>query len=495
MRFVHSMLELQDIHMRFPGVYALQAIDFELEAGEIHALVGENGAGKSTLIKILAGVYQAQQGTYQINGQIAAIRHPQDAIDQGISVVYQELNLVPALSIAENIYFGRLPTRKGCVNWPMLYAETTKVLSQVGLTIAPQTKIQHLSIAAQQLVEIARALSCQARILILDEPTSALSPVEIDKLFDLIRALQQRGVGILYVSHKLEEILALADRVTVLRDGTHVATKPVNQLDASQLITMMVGRQLTDLYPKGNHRVQTDHLLSVSKLQTSQVEDINFHVRAGEVIGFSGLMGSGRTELARAVFGLDKRLAGKINIANTDLPPNNPVAARHLGLGLVPEDRRNAGIFPQLDVEHNMSIAVLDRFTRYGCLLKQQLEKQVDTLVQRLAIRTPSSQQLIAKLSGGNQQKILIARWLIKEDLRILFIDEPTRGIDVGAKAEIYRLLDELASQGLAIVVLSSELPEIMGLCNRIYVMRQGRITAVFNRTEATPEKLLAAAI
>ena len=488
------LLELRDVHKRFPGVYALKGVDFELYAGEVHALVGENGAGKSTLIKIIAGAYDCQRGTYLIEGQPAEIEHPLDAIKKGISVVYQELELMPYLSVAENVFFGRLPTHRGRVLWKQLYENTVELLEQIGLDIHPKTKVRHLGIAAQQLVEVARALSWNARVLVMDEPTSALSPSEIDRLSILIRRLQERGVGIVYISHKLEEIIAIANRVTVLRDGECIGTEQTTDMSEERLISMMVGRELTEIFPK-THTAKGGVVLEVDKLTTASVSEVSFQVRRGEIVGFAGLIGAGRTELTRAVFGTDRRASGKILVEGQPVPPHSPPAARRLGIGLVPEDRRSDGIFPHLSVGHNMSIVALRQFCHLGHIRQKQEAVRIGEMIDQLSIRTPTSQQSIAKLSGGNQQKVLIARWLMTEDLKVLFVDEPTRGIDVGVRVEIYRLLDELARKGLALVVMSSEFPEILGLCGRIYVMKGGRIAGEFNRQDATQEALLARAI
>lgn len=490
-----SLIELAGIHKRFPGVYALKGVDFDVQAGEVHALVGENGAGKSTLIKIAAGVYDFEEGSYRIAGQAVDIRHPRQALDRGIAVVYQELELVLSLSVAENLFFGRLPHgRGGRVHWDKLYAASAQLLAEVGLEVDPQTKVGHLGVAAQQLVEIARAISFAAKVIIMDEPTSALSPREIEKLFALIAGLKARGVGLVYVSHKLDEIMALADRVTVLRDGERVACEPTVDLDEQRLIELMVGRELGQGFPPAG-RTPGASVLAVEGLTTDQVRDISFRVCAGEIVGFSGLMGAGRTELARGLMGIDRRLSGSVAIEGVAVPADRPPAARKLGLGLVPEDRRADGIFAQLSVRENASVAALEQFCRLGYVQEGAERQQVGVLVEQLKVRTPDQEQEIAKLSGGNQQKTLLARWLLKENLKVLLIDEPTRGIDVGAKAEIYQLLDELARDGLAVVLLSSEMPEILGLCDRIYVMSEGRIAAEYNRAEATPEKLLASAL
>lgn len=491
---MEPLVELRGIHKQYPGVYALKGVDFDLRPGEVHALVGENGAGKSTLIKILAGAVSFEQGEYRIAGKPAQIHSPQDAIRRGISVVYQELELAPRLSVAENIFFGRLPSRRGRVLWAQLYRDSALALEQVGLEVDPEMEVARLGIAAQQLVEIARALSCQARVLVMDEPTSALTPSEISRLFGLVRRLREQGTAILYVSHKLEEIFALADRITVLRDGARVATSGAGELDEARLIGLMVGRPLGEMFSR-RHQPGGALALEVEGLSTARVHDISFQVGAGEIVGFSGLMGAGRTEVARGVLGLDRRLAGRVRVGGEELPPDSCAAARRLGLGLVPEDRRGEGIFPQLGVGHNASIAALEQFSRRGWIEGGREREAVAAQVQRLEVRTPSLGQRIALLSGGNQQKVLIARWLLRQGLVVLLVDEPTRGIDVGARAEIYRLLDELAGQGLGLVVISSELPELLGLCDRILVMKGGRITGALERAEATQEKLLALAL
>ena len=377
---------------------------------------------------------------------------------------------------------------------PGVYAASAKLLDEVGLAVDPQTKVGYLGVAAQQLVEIARALACDAQVIIMDEPTSALSTREIDKLFALIARLKARGVGVVYVSHKLAEVMALADRVTVLRDGERVACEQAADLDEEQLIALMVGRELGQGFPAAD-RIPGPCALEVEGLTTDQVQDISFRVCAGEIVGFSGLMGAGRTELARAVMGADRRRAGTITIGGVAVPANAPPRARTLGLGLVPEDRRADGLFAQQSVRANASVAALEQFCRAGHVQVGMERQQVGSLVTRLRLRPPDQEQTIARLSGGNQQKALLARWLLKENLRVLLVDEPTRGIDVGAKAEIYQLLDELARQGLAIAILSSEMPEILGLCDRVYVMREGQIAAEYARAEATPEKLLASAL
>jgi len=488
------VIELKKIHKKFPGVHALKGVDFDLRRGEVHALMGENGAGKSTLIKVMAGVYDFD-GEYLINGETARINKPLDAIQHGISVIYQELNLVQDLSIAENIFFGRLLTTKtGRVLWSTIYEKTAEYLADVGLKVDPREKVRRLSVSSRQLVEIAKSLSLNAQVIIMDEPTSALCPQEIENLFRLIERLKARGVGIVYVSHKLDEVFAVADRVTVFRDGELVGTKPTKALTTESLISMMVGRELSALLPK-TAPVLGENVLDVKGLTTEKVTRISFQVRKGEIVGFAGLMGAGRTELTRALMGLDRRTAGSIMLDGTELPPNDPVKARDLGMGLVPEDRKLDGIFPDLSVKHNISLISLRELRKRFGISKTLENEAVDDMIKRLSIRTPSSKQLIAKLSGGNQQKVILARWLIKKGMKLLIIDEPTRGIDVGAKAEIYKIMDKLAHEGMAIVMMSSEMPELLGMCDRIYVMAGGGITNEFKASEATQETILSSCI
>lgn len=488
------LIALRGVHKRFPGVHALRDVDFEIRSGEVHGLVGENGAGKSTLIKIIAGAYTLDEGSLQVAGQAVHFTHPRQAQDAGLVVVYQELELVSSLSVAENIFFGRLPNRNGHVQWQRLYAEAESLLQQVGLDVDPRTKVGFLGVGAQQLVEIARALSQRAQLIVMDEPTSALSPQEIELLLGLVQGLRARGVAVLYVSHKLEEVLEISDRVTVLRDGVNVACEMASALDEKRLISLMVGRELGE----GIAHVKRETggwALEVDSLSTDAVREISFGVRSGEIVGFSGLMGAGRTELANALIGADRRLGGTVKIGGRLLPPDSPLAARRLGLGLVPEDRREQGIFPRRSVRDNASIAALDGLSRWGRVLLGREQVKVDELVGRLRVRTPNTQVPIAHLSGGNQQKVLLSRWLLVEQLQVLLVDEPTRGIDVGAKAEIYRVLGELAQSGLAIVVFSSEMEEVLGLSDRIYVLCAGRISAEYDRETATPEALLTSAL
>lgn len=489
------IIELKNIHKRFPGVYALKNVSLDIRPGEVHALMGENGAGKSTLIKIMSGAYQADAGEYLIDGRPSGVSYTQDAIAKGISVIYQELNLANNLSVAENVFYGNLPMdRFGRVQWKKLYSDTERILKEIGLEVSPKMKVGYLSIARQQLVEIAKSLSKDPRVIIMDEPTSALSPKEIENLFKVVNKLRDKGTGILYVSHKLDEIFAISDRITILRDGQYVATEATKDLDQDKLISLMVGRELSDMYPK-TPAAPGEMVLEVENLTTEHVKDISFHVRRGEIVGFSGLMGAGRTELAKAIFGVDEKIKGEVLIDGKKVPPNSPTAAVKSGLGMIPENRKEEGILPNLCVRKNMTISTLGQFVRKGSIKREVENHHVDRMICDLCIKTPSMNQMIVNLSGGNQQKVIVSRWLLKDDIKVLIVDEPTRGIDVGAKAEIYGILDQLAQEGLAIIMMSSEMPEILSMCDRVYVMKSGRITKEFNRSEASQEALLHHAI
>lgn len=490
----NAVLEVKNIHKYFPGVHALKGVNFKLQAGEVHALVGENGAGKSTLIKIIAGVYKPEEGEYLLNGESAEVQNPADSISKGVSVIYQELNSAPSLSIAENIFFGRLPQRYGKVQWQYLYEEAAQYMKEVGLNMDPRTKVGYLSIAQQQLVEIAKAISINAKVIIMDEPTSALSPAEVKSLFRVIKKLKEKGVGIIYISHKLDEIFTVSDRITVFRDGAVVGEAKTGTIDNDTLIGMMVGRKMEDVFPPKT-RQPGEIVLDVKNLSTDKVENLNFQIRRGEIVGFSGLMGAGRTEMTKAIFGLDKRYTGEIYLEDMMIPKDNPIAARKMGIGLVSENRKEQGIIPNMSVGKNITLVTLNQVASKAVINKNKEADAITKIVKKILIKTPSFSQLITKLSGGNQQKVMLARWLVKENLKLLIIDEPTRGIDVGAKAEIYALMDSLARQGLAILMVSSELPEILGMCDRIYVMRDGKITGEFNADEATEKILLSKAI
>ncbi|WP_298323897.1 sugar ABC transporter ATP-binding protein [Haloactinopolyspora sp.] len=493
------VLELRDVSKSFPGALALENVDFDVRAGEVHALLGENGAGKSTLIKIMAGVHTQDEGEYVVDGRAVPVTSPRDARDLGVSVVFQELSQVASLSVAENVFFGRLPSRgAGVVDQARLHREAREYLHAVGLTVDPATRLGFLSVAQRQLVEIARALSQDAKVIAMDEPTSALSHTEIETLFHLVEQLSARGVAVVYVSHKLDELFRVSDRITVLRDGRKVAERDTERTDADELIRLMVGRELDSLFPRtpASPAHPGAPLLEVEGLTSAMVRDVTFSVHAGEVVGFSGLMGAGRTELARALFGLDATTAGTVRVGGRTVPRHSSVQATRLGIGYVPEDRKADGLVLVSTVRANMTLAILRRLAHIGSRVNRSAERSIarDT-VERLRIKAGSIEQQVAALSGGNQQKVMLARWLVKEDLKVLILDEPTRGIDVNSKSEIYRLVAAIAEQGVAVLVMSSELPELLSMCDRIHVMRDGRIVDGYRHDEATQEKLMSSAL
>lgn len=487
------LLEMRGISKGYPGVQALDSVDFDLRAGEVHALLGENGAGKSTLMKILAGTVQPDRGSIVIAGRPVGAITPNRTHEFGIGMVYQELSLVPTLSVAENIFLGRWPAARGRVRWEAMQRAAQEVLERLDARFSPRRIVRTLSVAEQQLVEIAKALAADVRILLLDEPTSALARKEIERLFDLIRRLKAQGVGIAYVSHRLGEVLELSDRITVLRDGRRIATLPTREVDEAQIVRMMVGRELRAQYPKEPVE-RGDVVLRVEDLATETgLEGIRFEVRAGEVVGFFGAMGAGRSELARALFGLDRITGGRLYVNGRQVEIGSPADAIRAGIGYLPEDRRQ-GLVLQLAIPPNVTLASLDRVSRQGFLSARRETELAATAVRELRIATPGLSQRVANLSGGNQQKVALARWIIGQS-RILILDEPTRGIDVGAKAEVYALINQLAGRGVGVLVMSSELPEVLGVTDRILVMRRGRIVTEFTQGSADAEAVLRAAI
>lgn len=490
-----SVLEVTGVTKRFPGVLALNDVSMSVHAGSVHALMGENGAGKSTLIKILAGAYGKDAGTITIGGQVADIRSPRDALDLGIKVVFQEISLIPEFSVAENIALEDLPVgRLGSVNWRRVRREAADLFDRVGFAIDPNARTGDLPISQQQMVEIARAVSQQARIVVMDEPTSSLTPTEIKLLFDVIKRLTDMGMAVIYVSHKLEEVFEIADTVTVLRDGNLISTLPIEDHTNSSLIEHMVGRKIEDLYPRKRTNEVGDAILQVDGLSNAKLRDVSLTARAGEVLGFFGLMGAGRTELAKAIVGYDPVQSGTVRIDGSELRPRNPARAVDLGVGLLTEDRKEEGLVLGMSVMHNMSLASLGQLSHAGFIDDREERKQSQDYVDRFRVRTPGLDRLIRDLSGGNQQKVLLSRWLMR-GLKVIILDEPTRGIDIGAKTEIFALIDQLASEGLAVLLMTSEMPELLGLSDRIMVMAEGRVTAEMPRDQANQEAILNAAI
>ena len=487
-----SALEMNGISKTYPGVRALDNVSFAVAKGEVHALVGENGAGKSTLMKILAGAQPMDSGEILIGGELVHITTPQKAMDLGVSIIYQEFNLVPYLNAAENIFLGREPKGRlpGFINFSEMYSEAQRVIDQLGVKLNVRTPVNRLSVAQQQMVEIAKATSRNASIIAMDEPSATLTEHELLSLFELIRSLKQKSVSIIYISHRLEEVFQIADTVTVLRDGHLVGTKPVAESDRNDLIHMMVGRELKEVIPKEAAEITKPALTVKNLTRKGVIEDINFTVRQGEILGIAGLVGAGRTELARAVFGADPIDEGEIWLNGTQVHVRSPKDAIRLGIGLVTEDRKALGLILGMVVRENISLANLDAITRLGFVNRREEKRVAVQFIEDLMIKTPSVEQQVQNLSGGNQQKVVLAKWLFTQS-RVLIFDEPTRGIDVGSKVEIYQLMNKLAASGVAIIMISSELPEILGMSDRILVMHEGRIAGELSREEATQEKIM----
>ena len=485
---------MKNLNKSFPGVRALIDARFELVAGEVHALMGENGAGKSTLMKVLAGVYQKDSGEIRVNGQEVVIPEPRAAQALGIGIIHQELNLMNHLNVAQNIFIGREPRNKfGVIDKQKMRADTQAILDRLHLKLDPGTLVSELTVAKQQMVEIAKALSFQGtRVLIMDEPTAALNNVEIDDLFRIIGQLKEHGVGIVYISHKMDELKRISDRVTVMRDGQYINTVPTATTSMDTIISMMVGRPLFEGDGPSEPAADNEIVLEVRNLNRGRaIKDVSFNVRKGEILGFAGLMGAGRTEVARAIFGADKIDSGEILVHGNKVSIQSPADAVKHGIGYLSEDRKHFGLATGMSVASNVVLATMKRFLSFNFVLKQSVIRDSgNSFVKQLDIKTPSLEQKVSLLSGGNQQKIVIAKWLVR-DSEILFFDEPTRGIDVGAKSEIYKLLNALAQQGRAIVMISSELPEVLRLSNRILVMCEGRITGEVSSADATQEKIM----
>ncbi|MBO9537392.1 sugar ABC transporter ATP-binding protein [Herbaspirillum sp.] len=487
------LIALRNVSKRFPGVLALDDCQFDLVPGEVHALMGENGAGKSTLMKILSGVYQRDSGEILLDGRAVEIGDPRAAQALGIGIIHQELNLMSHLSAAQNIFIGREP-RKGLglfLDEEQLNRQAAAIFERMRLDLDPRTTVGELTVARQQMVEIAKALSFDSRVLIMDEPTAALNNAEIAELFRIIRDLQAQGVGIVYISHKMDELRQIADRVTVMRDGKYIATVPMEGTSMDSIIAMMVGRQLDGAQRVPPDTSGNDVVLEVRGLSRGRaIRDVGFQLRRGEILGFAGLMGAGRTEVARAIFGADPLEAGEIFIHGRRAMIKSPADAVAHGIGYLSEDRKHFGLAVGMDVQANIAMSSMGRFTRAGFMDERAIRETARGYVRQLAIKTPSVEQQARLLSGGNQQKVVIAKWLLR-DCDILFFDEPTRGIDVGAKSEIYKLLDALAAQGKAIVMISSELPEVLRMSHRILVMCEGRVTGELSAAEATQEKIM----
>lgn len=489
-----NILELRNITKTFPGVIALENVDLDVVQGEVHILVGENGAGKSSLIKLLCGIYFPDQGEIFYAGEPYVPRNPLDAIKSGIHAVYQEFNLLSYLSVAENIFFEKLPRKYGLVDYKTLYRDAAAILDTIGLKISPRTPVELLGVAQMQLVEIAKALSSESKVLILDEPTATLTSKEIDTLFRIIQRLKGKGVTIIYISHRLQEIFEIGDRITVLRNGMRVGTRPAREVDIPEIVKMMVGKTMGEEYPFDATYKPGDVAMEVRDLRVKKSpHGVSFAVKAGELLGIAGLVGSKRTETMRALFGADPKMGGRISLQGREITINSPRDAVKNGICLLTEDRKSQGLIIDMPCFVNITLTDIARISRAG-LLQQGLENEVSQkLVRDLSIKTPSVKQSVRNLSGGNQQKVVLAKWLFA-DMDVLIFDEPTRGIDVGAKYEIYMLLWKLVAAGKSIVIVSSDLPELMGICHRILVFSNGSITGELDRDNFDQEQILSLA-
>lgn len=488
------ILELKNINKRFSGVEVLHQVHFKLHPGEVHALLGENGAGKSTLIKVMTGFHQPDGGEIFLNGELVHFSDTRDSRQAGIAAIYQELSLFPDLDVAENIFVGRQPvTVGGRIDWRKLYKDAADLMTSLGVHLDLKQKARNLSIAQQQMVEIARAFSINARILIMDEPTSSLTLNEVADLFRLVRRLRDEGTAIVFISHRLEELFEIADRVTVLRDGAYVDTLTMEGVTRDDLIRMMVGRTITDLFPKqdvkaGEVALKVDHLT-----RSGAFYDVSFELHKGEILGMAGLVGAGRTNVARAIFGTEPATSGTIQVEGREVAVTSSRQAIHLGLAYVPEDRQLHGLIPAMHITSNISLPMLGNYASWGWLKNKLERKATYDAACQMEVRANNVWQNARELSGGNQQKVVLAKWL-STNPRILILDEPTRGIDVGTKAAVHALMSQLASEGMAILMISSELPEVLGMSDRIIVMHEGHMTAHFIRAEANQEKIIAAA-
>ncbi len=480
------LLEIHGIRKGFPGVVALDNVGFKLRAGTVHALMGENGAGKSTLMKIIAGIYMPDRGDISLKGQKITLKSPIDALNQGIAMIHQELNLMPFMTVAENVWITREPkNRFGFVDHAALYRQTEALFKTLNIDIDVRVEVQTLSVANRQMVEIAKAVSYNSDVLIMDEPTSALTEKEVAHLFAIIRTLRAQGKGIIYITHKMNELFEIADEFSVFRDGKYIATKLSSEVTRDDIIKMMVGREITQMFPKLEVPIG-EVVLSVKNLCLDGVfSDISFDVRAGEIVGMAGLVGSGRSNVAEALFGVTPATSGTITINGKQVVMHSPAVALAEGMAFLTEDRKETGCFLGLNIQENMDSAVLNqRYVKNGFVQNKQLNADCIAMAQRLRVKTPGMDEIILNLSGGNQQKVLVGRWLLTNP-KILILDEPTRGIDVGAKAEIHRLVSELAGQGVAILMISSEMPEVLGMSDRIVVMHEGHVSGILDRNDA----------
>ncbi|RVI81836.1 sugar ABC transporter ATP-binding protein [Sinorhizobium meliloti] len=486
------LLTAEGVRKEFPGVVALDDVEFKLKRGTVHALMGENGAGKSTLMKILAGIYYPDQGEVKLRGAGIRLKSPLDALENGIAMIHQELNLMPFMTVAENIWIRREPkNRFGFVDHGEMRRMTAKLFERLKIDLDPEIEVRHLSVANRQMVEIAKAVSYESDVLIMDEPTSALTEREVAHLFEIIRDLRSQGIGIVYITHKMNELFEIADEFSVFRDGKYIGTHLSNEVTRDDIIRMMVGREITQMFPKEEVPIG-DVVLSVKNLTLNGVfRDVSFDVRAGEILGVAGLVGSGRSNVAETLFGVTPASSGTIAIDGKEVVIDSANKAIRHRMAFLTEDRKDTGCLLILDILENMQIAVLqDKFVKRGFVSEREVTAACEEMSRKLRVKTPNLQERVENLSGGNQQKVLIGRWLLTNP-RILILDEPTRGIDVGAKAEIHRLVTELARNGVAVIMISSEMPEVLGMSDRIMVMHEGRVTGILDRAEATQIKVM----
>lgn len=478
------LVEMENISKRFSGVKALDNMNFKLKKGEIHALVGENGAGKSTLMKILSGAFPSDEGTIKIDGEVQKISSPKVSRELGISVIHQELMLAPHLTVAENIFIDRLSAKGGIINWKKLKQDAKEILTKLGFgDIDPNARVMDLSVAYQQVVEICKSLSRNVKILVLDEPTAVLTFNEIQKLFILLRNIREQGMGVVYISHRLEEIFELCDKITVMKDGCYVGNYDAKDISKDELIEKMVGRELTTLFPKRNAEIG-DIVLEVKNLNAGRmVKDISFNIRKGEVVGFSGLVGAGRTETMRAIFGEDKIDSGTITYFGKEVAFKSPYEAVKNGIGLLPEDRKQQGILLDMPIGNNVTLTALKKVTTASVIHQKEDKNLAERILKEVSAKYHVLSDHVSSLSGGNQQKVALSKWLAS-DCRLMIFDEPTRGVDVGAKSEIYKIINDLAESGIAIIMISSEMEEILNMSDRVYVMRRGSITGELPKEE-----------
>ena len=484
------VLEMIDICKEFPGVKALDNVQLKVRPGTVHALMGENGAGKSTLMKCLFGVYIEDNGEIFIEGEKSKFSNPKQAMDNGVAMVHQELNQVLQRNVMDNIWLGRYPGKSGIVNEKNMYDETKKILDELDIDIDPRIKMAKLSVSQRQMVEIAKAVSYNAKILVLDEPTSSLTNEEVNHLFKIINKLRDKGCGIIYISHKMSELEEICDRVTVMRDGEYVGTEVVKNTTKDALIAMMVGRELTNYYTRDFEEHEEVIMRCEGISDGEMAENVSFELRKGEILGFAGLVGAGRSEVMKSIFGLMPKSTGDIYLEGKKVTINSPIDAMKNGIALVPENRKLEGLYLVQSVRFNSTIEVLNEFIK-GIFVDNSKEREItQEYIDKMATKTPSQEQAIGNLSGGNQQKVLIGRWLATHP-KILILDEPTRGVDVGAKSEIYAIMNKLAKQGMSIIMISSELPEILGMSDRIYIMAHGKMRGCISHKEATQESVM----